>query len=171
MTTPATIELYRDQLKEKFPCYFELCNDIRKRNRWTPEYAEEDGIVYNKKSFYSKLHMEDIAKTKQFIEYQRKSPKKIEECFALLMQNAEIEEKTIVGTYIPEKPISKKKKHSVDSEQYKNMKKIYEIVLEVIKENTPFETQLDITWQNYLFSLKIDFVCFLQCQRGLDIFY
>lgn len=143
----------------------------RMRNHWSPQYETKEGIEYDKKEFISKLGMDDIIKTNDFIRIQKLYPEKINMCFDLFHKNLAIEEAILNGSFIPEKPISKKKKHQIETENYKNMKEICAILKSLVIDSTPIEIQYDIYWQRYLTCYISEFVSFLQCQRGLNLFY
>jgi len=155
-------------LEEEFPNLYIFCLEIRLRNpSWDPILVIKDGIEYDTHRFNSIAYNKSDETIEMFIHYQKQSPERIEKCFALLKDNLKIDEIDLNGTM----PNSRKRKYIVETESYKNIIEIQEILKSILNDIIPIEKRQTLCWQNNNLETVSDWISFLQCQRGFHHFY
>ena len=155
-------------LQEEFPNLYIFCLQIRLINpSWDPVLVIKYGIEYDKHRFNSIAYNKSDETIEMFIHYQKQSPERIENCFTLLKENLKIDETELIGTL----PVSRKRKYIVETQSYKNIIEIQEILKSILNDIIPIEQQQTLSWQNNNLETVSDWISFLQCQRGFHHFY
>lgn len=155
-------------LQEEFPNLYNFCLQIRLINpSWDPILVIKDGIEYDTHRFNSIAYNKSDEIIEMFIHYQKQYPERIENCFALLKENLKIDETELNGRM----PISRKRKYIVETQSYKNIIEIQEILKSILNDIIPIEQQQTLSWQNNNLETVSDWISFIQCQRGFHHFY